>query len=277
MGRPPIDLTGQKFGKLTAMEICEHGGFHHPVKWRCVCDCGNEKIADSQLLRQGRISDCGCGVTSRLVGKRFGRLTVVRDSGKRLERCKNILWECKCDCGNTTYVLTSNLVTKYNRTVSCGCYAAERRIKHNLTNTNSRICKIIVGMRQRCYNPNDAAYKWYGARGIRVCDEWMGEDGVENFYKWAVANGYKEDLTIDRIDVNGNYEPSNCRWATRQEQRRNTRSNRWITVNGEKRLISEWAKLKNISASTISSRIKRGMSEYDAVMTPSMAKKKKEG
>lgn len=277
MGRLPIDLTNQRFGKLTAIEICEHGGYHHPVKWKCICDCGKEKIVDSQLLRRGIITDCGCRITTRLVGKRFGRLTVVRDSGRRLDKCGNILWECKCDCGNTTYVLTSNLVKKHSGTVSCGCHSLEMKTKHNLTITNPRIYKILVGMKGRCYNPNSRGYKWYGERGIKICDEWMGENGFQNFYNWAIANGYGENLTIDRIDVNGNYEPSNCRWVTIQEQRRNTRRNHWITINGETKMISEWAKLMNISSSTIRNRIKMGMSECDAVITPTKATKKKEG
>ena len=268
MGRPPIDLTGQRFGKLTALEIYEHGGAHHPVKWKCICDCGKEKMVDSQLLRRNIIIDCGCGVTNWLVGQRFGHLTVIRDSNKRFKSCGNIIWECKCDCGNITYVSTGNLKAEVNKTVSCGCVQAQNRIKHNYTVTNPRLYKIYSSMKQRCYNRNSDGYKWYGARGIKICDEWLGEKGAENFCKWALENGYTDFLEIDRIDNNKNYEPLNCRWTTRKGQMQNTRQNHWITIDGEKHIISDWAKLKGISLATIYSRLQKGMSEYDAIMTP---------
>ncbi len=273
MGRPAIDLTNQKFGKLTAVEIVEHCGEHKPVKWRCVCDCGNEKIVDSQLLRRGFITDCGCGVTSRLVGERFGKLLVLSDSKRRYKKSGGIVWKCLCDCGNITYVATNNLMAKKNKTVSCGCYQKEKRIKHNLTGT--RIYKTFIGMKDRCYNKNSSAYKWYGARGIKICDEWLGDDGAKNFFDWAMANGYADNLEIYRINNDGDYEPSNCRWSNRQEQMNNTRNCHYVTIDGITHSITEWSRINGIKIGTIYARIKKGWSEIDAVSKPLQVQKKK--
>lgn len=116
-------------------------------------------------------------------------------------------------------------------------------------------------MKARCYNPNCKAYKNYGGRGIRICDEWL-EDFM-NFYNWAIENGYQDDLTIDRIDNNGNYEPSNCRWITDYEQRFNKRNNKLLTIERETKTITEWAKLYNLNIHTIYSRIRYGWKGKD--------------
>lgn len=133
MGRPPIDISGEKFGSLTAIRIVERGGSHKPVKWLCKCDCGKEKVVDSQLLRNGIMKDCGCHVTNRLVGQRFGRLTVLEPTDRRM--CGDIVWKCKCDCGNITYVATCNLMAKRSFTASCGCMRKEKATKHGLSKT----------------------------------------------------------------------------------------------------------------------------------------------
>ena len=116
-------------------------------------------------------------------------------------------------------------------------------------------------MKARCYNPNCKAYKNYGGRGIRICDEWL-EDFM-NFYNWAIENGYQDNLTIDRIDNNGNYEPSNCRWITDYEQRFNKRNNKILTIERETKTITEWAKLYNLNIHTIYSRIRYGWKGKD--------------
>ena len=161
------------------------------------------------------------------------------------------MWLCKCDCGNFITVLSSSLKREHTR--SCGCLSIETRTKHNLSNT--RLYQIYCTMKQRCCNSNDMAYKDYGGRGITICKEWL--DSFTAFYDWAIANGYKEDLTIDRIDVNGNYEPSNCRWLSRGEQSKNTRRNVYATFYGETKTLSEWARIANIPQTTFCRRIKQ--------------------
>lgn len=264
MGRPPIDLSGHRFGSLTAIRIVEHGGKHKPVKWLCKCDCGKEKIVDSQLLRQGIMKDCGCHVTERLTGKRFGKLLVLGPTDKRMG--SNIVWECKCDCGNITYVSTCNLMAKKHFTGSCGCMRIEKSTKHGLSKT--KIYKAMIAIRDRCNNPNCKHYDGYGGRGITLCEEWSGEHGFENFYNWSISHGYEDGLTIDRIDNNKGYSPDNCRWVTQKVQMNNRRGCRFVTIDGETHSLTEWSEIKGICIGTVRDRLKKGWSEYDAITKP---------
>ena len=157
-----------------------------------------------------------------IVGVRFGRLTVVKKVAKSEKGLHGTLWLCNCDCGVQTIVDRNNLNT--GNTQSCGCLGRERRlagtVKHHKTNT--RLHRIWKAMKTRCYNKNFHAYKYYGERGITICDEWKNDFNA--FYAWANSNGYREDLTIDRINTNLEYSPENCRWATMQEQNQNKRA-----------------------------------------------------
>lgn len=266
MGRPYIDLAGQKFGSLNVLEIHERCGRHKPIKWKCICDCGSEKIVDSQLLRRGIITDCGCAVEKRLIGKKFGKLTVIKALKER-QRGK-IVWVCKCDCGNITHVVSSNLREGKVRggTYSCGCAKIEQKTVHNLSNT--KLYKTLVSIKGRCKNPNHPNYKRYGGRGITLCEEWDGEKGFENFYNWAMQNGYRDGLTIDRTDNNKGYSPNNCRWVTNKQNSNNTRNCKLMTINGESHTISEWADIKGIPPRVFYSRRQRGWSDYDVINTP---------
>lgn len=143
-----------------------------------------------------------------------------------------------------------------------------KRQKHNSTGT--RIYNIYRGLKNRCFNPNDYHYKWYGARGVTICEEWL--NNYKSFETWALNNGYQDTLTIDRIDNNGNYEPSNCRWITRKEQSNNKRTNHLITINGETKNITEWAENVRIDRKVIERRLKKGIEGVDLLKQPSYKK-----
>ena len=136
-----------------------------------------------------------------------------------------------------------------------------------------RLITIRHSMYCRCYYSTTNGYERYGGRGIKMCDEWI--NNPESFYNWAVKNGYKKNLTIDRIDVNGNYEPSNCRWATKEEQDNNRRTNRKITYNGETKTLSQWSREYNINIVTLSDRLKRGWTLEQALTIPTKGKNRK--
>ena len=265
MGKP-IDLTGQRFGKLL---VLQRGEYHiEPsgrgvITWICQCDCGTIKSICGSSLRKGKTKSCGCGnMFEDLTGQRFGRLVAI----SRAETIKSTTrWYCKCDCGNTKIVTAGNL--KNGTTTSCGCYALEGHKMVNITHGDCyrRIYKMYRGTKYRCDNKNNQAYNLYGGRGIIVCPEWLGEKGYQNFLKWSMNNGYMENLTLDRIDPNGNYEPNNCRWVTIAEQQNNKRSNSLITYNGKTQNITQWSKEIGIKIGTISYRKRHGWTDEECI------------
>lgn len=201
-----------------------------------------------------------------LTNQKFGRLTPLKRV--LLEGKTQKVWLCKCDCGNTVYLKT-NLLTSGN-TKSCGCLRGTY-VKHGMSGT--RINKIYMNMKSRCYTPSASKYYLYGGKGIKVCDEWLNkETGFISFYNWAMANGYRDDLTIDRIDSDKNYEPSNCRWATYKEQNSHLKNNPFnfekIEYNGECHSLREWSKIKNISYTALLCRHERGWDVKRMLETP---------
>lgn len=186
-----------------------------------------------------------------LTGQRFGRLTVI---GLKDTNTRKTFWICQCDCGNLKEVRSDSLIAGNIR--SCGCLKREQD-KKNLINpsiiksqdagfkcSNTRLYSIWQKMRGRCYNIHDTHYHRYGGRGITVCNQWR-EDFI-SFYKWAMENGYKDNLTIDRIDNDGNYCPENCRWATQKQQARNRSTNVNITIGNSTRTLTEWCEIFNV-------------------------------
>ena len=179
---------------------------------------------------------------------KIGKLTILE---KDLEKSggKRTYFICKCDCGKIKSIRRDSLFHKKHPTQSCGCLIKERHpIEHG--DSRTKLYHVWATMKDRCSNSNRPCYKHYGGRGIKVCDEWNGSDKWLNFKKWALENGYKDGLTLDRIDVNGNYEPNNCRWIPLKEQINNTRRNIYLTYKNETHNINQWAKILGINKNT---------------------------
>lgn len=185
-------------------------------------------------------------------GKRFGKWTVIGET----EGLST--WYCECECGTRRHVPRYTLLSGASKSCGCSRYTGsnsigERTRKHG--DFGTRLYGIWAAMKRRCYNPNVKFYHDYGGRGITVCDEWL--DYIP-FKEWALANGYEEGLTIDRIDVNGNYCPENCRWVTQREQCNNTRKTRIVEYNGKKYTMREIADITGLKIRTIQGRYERG-------------------
>ena len=136
--------------------------------------------------------------------------------------------------------------------------------------TGKRIYNIYRGIKNRCFNKNDYHYKWYGEKGITICDEWL--NNYKSFEIWSLENGYQDNLSIDRIDNNGNYEPSNCRWVSHKIQCNNRKTNHLLTINGETKTITEWAEKNRIDRKVIERRIKKGITGEDLLKQPAYKK-----
>lgn len=268
-----IDLTGRRFGKLF-VECAERQANDYQTIWRCRCECGNICYVRGYALTSGKTKSCGCAryTASRfrfkdLTGQRFGYLTLV-EFDHRGEDYKSY-FRAKCDCGKEIVVQGYQLTSGHTK--SCGCKKGEMNgevhKKHN--RSGSRIYRIWQGIKNRCLNTQLKVYPLYGGRGITIFDEWLGENGFQAFYDWAMANGYKENLSIDRIDNDMGYFPENCRWVSMKIQANNTRRNVTYEYNGERLTISEMATKYNVPYKLLYKRLHNfGWSVNEAVAKP---------
>ena len=203
-------------------------------------------------------------IKNDLTGQKFGMLTVLEFAYKK-DR-KNF-WLCQCECGNVKIIRQDCFkTTRSIKTVSCGCYNKVKNEKNKKPHRDTKLYRVYHAMKSRCYNPNDKAFKWYGARGIEMHKEWL--DDFENFFVWAIENGYEEGLTIERIDVNKDYCPNNCKWITQQEQVLNTRRNRRYEYKDEFLTITELSEKYNINRNTLNYRLNVGWDIVKAIETP---------
>jgi len=223
----PLEMIGKKFGRLKVVEIEGNRISGRHPKWKCVCECGNQCVKTAVALRAGREPSCGCAARDYqrkkhdITGKKFGRLLVL-SADKFSNSKRHIVWKCMCDCGNETSAIGSELRLGHKR--SCGCFhldvLLETHTKHGHAKAGQLSSTYIswASMHTRCSNKNSINFKHYGGRGISVCDRWKS---FENFL--ADMGERKDGMSIDRIDVNGNYEPNNCKWSTHSEQNKNQR------------------------------------------------------
>lgn len=242
------DLSNQKFGKLTAIELSNDKKDSNGTTklWKCVCDCGNIVYKSARTLNEARklhrnIS-CGCSSKSDLIGKRFGNITVKK---YLYSKQKQRYWECQCDCGKSL-ILNSN----YFSTHKCKCL----KIQKQQTKYIYRLRTIFYKMKRRCYNPTAKDYKCYGGRGIAICEEWLND--INKFVEWSLSHGYNSNLEIDRINNNGNYEPNNCRWVDAYVQANNKRNNINITYKDKTQSLRKWCRELNLPYRKTHKRIK---------------------
>lgn len=207
-----------------------------------------------------------------LTGQRFGRLVVIRRAGRAPHKRRRFLWLCSCDCGSEVGVTGGNLTS--GNTQSCGCLQRERTSAANRTHgfsrcvqgAASRLYITWASMKARCSNPKAKSYRYYGAHGISVCDEWKRD--FPAFRKWATTAGYRDDLSIDRINNDGDYEPGNCRWIPIAAQASNKRDNRKIKWEGQIMTVAGWARCLGMDRSTLAARLSSGWSVEKALTSP---------
>lgn len=261
------DHSGERFGKLLIIKKLPHYK-DNKTYYLCKCDCGKDKITLYGDMVNGSVRSCGCLLKKYsdidFVGQKFGRLTVLSEGrdGKNEQ-----IFNCICDCGNYISSIKHNVIK--GNTLSCGCLhkdkCRELLTTHNKSNTN--LYRRYLKIKDRCYNNKCKAYKNYGGRGIKMCEEWS--NNFLSFYDWAINNGYEQNLTIERIDVNGDYCPENCKWITLAEQCKNKRSNIVITFNNKTQILADWARELNLNPETIRNRMKKyGNDNLELILKP---------
>lgn len=203
-----------------------------------------------------------------LTGQTFNRLTVLyRDINREAQRkaegkAQVTYWMAECECGTVRSFPRNTLLG--GRAQSCGCLALERVTKHG--DKGTRLYSIWIDMKRRTVNPNRDDFHLYGLRGISVCPEW--ENDYLAFKRWSLANGYSDELTIDRIDNDGDYCPENCKWSTLKQQANNTRQNVHVEIDGRTQTIAQWADESGLHYSTVYSRYRKGVMGRNLILSP---------
>lgn len=217
------DLTGKRFGRWKILGPIQRRDSIYYIK--CECECGTKRFVRKTSLIDGTSISCGCWLrrskafrkARNIIGKKINRLTIIALLEKKIHNSKNLVALCQCDCGNYYEGILSSIKSEHVK--SCGCLNREKlkTLKRHYKGgiSSHPLYWKLVNMKERCYNPKNNRYKNYGAKGIKVCKEWS--DSVKNFIDWGINNGWQEDLTIDRIDNNGDYCPSNCQWLTKSQ------------------------------------------------------------
>lgn len=238
----------------------------------CKCDCGNSYTTTASKITGNYVTHCGCENTweSHYIGKVFNGIEVL----SVVDDKKHIVL-CKCKCGNL-FECKSSMLTRENYIIGCnkcpeftGRKTTKYILKHKTVYNKppeASLRSIYYFMKQRCYNECSKDYRMYGGRGISICNEWLQD--VNKFIEWSIENGYKQGLTIDRINTYGNYEPTNCRWTTVQEQNYNKRNNVFYEYKGALLTLGQIAKLENFNVNTLRTRVRAGLDIYTAINKP---------
>ena len=254
------DRTGEIINNWKIIEFTyfdKHGASH----WVCECMCENHTRAIKTISQAKQRNQCRiCASKEKmndLFGQTFGRWTAI---GHSYSRDGYIFTPCQCSCEKHTQRDVRNDRLKNEESTSCGCYALEKKTTA-FGESRTRLYHIWDGMIRRCYDENNPRYQNYGARGVKVCDDWLDHSGYLQFKEWAIQNGYNENLTIERINVNGNYEPTNCCWITMDEQAKN-KTNTVYYQNGDNKItVVELSKKQNMKYETVKRRVLNGVSE----------------
>lgn len=232
------------------------------------CSCGVETIKQYYDVESGKVTSCGHNKENQkledLTGVQFKYLTAIENRGFINNQVHYLF---KCICGSEIVRMAKEV--KRGKIGSCGCMMHTNvgaKPKHGLS--KDRLYGIYKGMIRRCYSEHDSSYQYYGGRGIVVCDEWIDEEvGVYNFYEWALTNGYHKNLTIDRINVSGNYEPDNCRWADALTQANNKTNNVYFEYEGEELTLTEWGRKLNLNPDSLWKRIYKYNYTFEKAIT----------
>jgi hypothetical protein len=274
-----IEYTiGQKIGNCIFLCELEMDIQHNNVfrMGKFLCNCGKEFTAKINSVKGLNTKSCGCliqerDVVSDIQGKVFGRLTVLNKSTVKVATSRTIRWLCKCDCGN--YKIVDGSLLRGGNTTSCGCYKIEntKRVntKHGFSRRGNKTAEYgaYYGLLFRCYNKKSKSYPDYGERGIKVCDRWLGENGFINFLA-DMGERPSDKHSVDRINNEGDYEPTNCRWAIKKQQANNTRYNKMVTYNGKTQSLAMWCDELNLKYGTTQVRMWNGWTAEQAFTLP---------